>query len=403
MNRTRWVFHYLFTLFLTIPPAIFMLATPLKIKSLGGTEMQAGQTGTAFSITFAIVAIFAGILSDKLGRKTTMAAGILITVVPCLFMLSTTSIGMMILGVVLFGIGNATVIPTTEAWVADRASGPISREMMAFNLGWSSGWAIGYAITGFMTEHGYVTSYLTAAGISFALAMVVLGTKSHIDTKEIPVMPNADALNELIDQASIIEAKGRLYSVWIANMALFFSWAIVVWLFPGQAEDLGLPHKTIGLLMSLVLWIQMVLFFVLSFFSEWHLSLAVRAGFQIAAILGFLMLAVPLAFTSLSTTLVTSLFAAGLLFFGLGKGGVYSASLIVSVEDEKSRGSKAGTNETLLGAGTVFGPIVAGYTAIQVGQWSIYFLSILVVLISMAIQLKIRHSVRKKVDQLTPE
>lgn len=392
---SKWLFNFTFSVLLAGSQAMFFLATALKISSLGGDERTSGQVGTIFGIVFMLASVLCGFLSDRIGRKPTMVLSLLLATAGCLVMMFASSIPYAMVVVGAYAISNAGAWPAFEAWLADRATGPLSREMAAFNLGWSSGAALGFVFSGLAEKYGADTSFKVAAGVSLLLAIVSLVMSNTVAKKQTVVQKSTASMEPPANPRAIVEARGRLLSVWLANVAMWFSWSIIVWIFPVQAQKtIGLEEGVIGNIMSFVPWTEMAVFIVLLLFPLWHLSVRLRVGLQVVALFGFATLSASLAVLE-KGPLLTVLLCCAMAAFGVGLASTYAASLIVSATDIHARGTRTGMHETLVGFGTVFGPLAGGYAAAWAGDWLTYVISFVVVTAALVGQAIIAMRVKR--------
>jgi len=402
----QWLFNLIFSLVLSMTQMAFILATTLKTTALGGDEAVSGQIGTVFGLTFTGLTLAGGALSDRVGRRGIIFGSLLLAAVACFLMVPAGRISMVILLVGVFAASNAGVWPAFEAWLADRARGPLSREMAAFNLGWAAGAGLGFLVTGLLNRLDAAITYLGAGAVSLLLAACSLAMR---DRK--PAADEVDRPAEAIDappSATVhpppvtrhpspntheaIRSRARLLSVWLANLAMWFSWGIVLWVFPVQAKSLGFGDATVGVLMAVLSWAEVATFLVLLLRADWHLSARLRVGLQLVAMVGFVLFAIG------KTALVLGM---ALAAFGVGLASTYAASLIVSATDAHARGARTGMHETLGGIGTIFGPLAGGYLAVQLGHWATYSLSILVLAAALVGQAAIAAAARRQLAVIT--
>jgi len=108
-------------------------ALPAIAGDLGATRPNAGQfVITALFLGFGIGQIVVGPLSDRLGRRPTMHAGLLLFMAGCLVSVFAMSFEAMIAGRVIQGIGVAAPRVVTIAMVRDQYEGREMARLMSF-------------------------------------------------------------------------------------------------------------------------------------------------------------------------------------------------------------------------------------------------------------------------------
>src|SRR2546428_6312889 len=91
----------------------------------------------------------AGWLSDRVGRKPMILAGLFLCALMLPAVPALTSIWLLFLISALFGLGVAIVTPSTTALVADLVqTGPMGSAMGGFGTIWGCGWAAGPVLAG---------------------------------------------------------------------------------------------------------------------------------------------------------------------------------------------------------------------------------------------------------------
>ncbi|MDQ0089126.1 DHA1 family multidrug resistance protein-like MFS transporter [Paenibacillus anaericanus] len=146
---------------------------PQYMTELNINGSLVGMLVAAFSLTQFLFSPIAGRLSDALGRKKIIVAGMIIFAISeLMFGLVSTSL-LLFVSRMMGGIGAALIMPAVMAYVADVSSSEERATGMGFiNAAITTGFIIGPGIGGFIAEFGIRVPFY-AAGIAGAVAALV--------------------------------------------------------------------------------------------------------------------------------------------------------------------------------------------------------------------------------------
>lgn len=146
---------------------------PQYMTELNINGSLVGMLVAAFSLTQFLFSPIAGRLSDALGRKKIIVAGMIIFAISeLMFGLVNTSL-LLFVSRMMGGIGAALIMPAVMAYVADVSSSEERATGMGFiNAAITTGFIIGPGIGGFIAEFGIRVPFY-AAGIAGAVAALV--------------------------------------------------------------------------------------------------------------------------------------------------------------------------------------------------------------------------------------
>lgn len=133
--------------------------------------MNMGQIGALTGIypaVWGILQLLTGPLSDRIGRKALIVAGMFVQALAQVWIFLQKSFAPFAMGAALLGIGTAMAYPVLLALVSDVA-GPDWRgsALGIYRLWRDSGYAVGAVATGIVADHfGATTSVVVVAGLA---------------------------------------------------------------------------------------------------------------------------------------------------------------------------------------------------------------------------------------------
>ena len=212
--------------------AIFLPAVPrFTVGPLGGDKVTVGIVIGAFAVSSLLMRPFAGRLADRRGRRLTLIAGALITVVASLGHLVAFDVAVLIVMRLLLGVGEAlffvaAIAAATDLAPEDRRGEAISLISLSLYLGIAIGPVVGEAVHGAL---GFEAVWLVAAAIS----LLSVGL-SWIAPETLPVHARAKpgGRSSLIHRRGV--APGLLALCGVFGMGPFFAFL------PLLTDDLAL-------------------------------------------------------------------------------------------------------------------------------------------------------------------
>lgn len=174
---------------------------PLFASSLGADSVQVGMINGAFMLMAGSLSIPSGLVSDRLGRRLPILAGLLLLSGSSFLLFWSTSPLQMAGIYLLFGVGLAAFAPTLMSYVADFT--PPDRLGQAF--GWYTmalygGMTIGPATGGFLAKLlGLRQVFLVSGGLIFivfwvALFFLPVGRTPHTTALRPAIIPSLKSL-----------------------------------------------------------------------------------------------------------------------------------------------------------------------------------------------------------------
>lgn len=330
---------------------------PLYAASLGAGTVEVGIINACFLLTAGLLSIPLGILSDRLGRRSLILAGLaVLSVSSFLLWFSTTPLQMM--GIyLLFGVGLAAFAPTMMSYVADFTPAThLGRAYGWYTMAIYSAMTLGPAVGGFLGHAlGLKNVFLVAGGIIILMAGVVL-----------PFLPalvahphEGDERPSLSTQArELLASRGYLASL-LATLGSCFGFGVFVAFFPLFAQAQGIEAGGTGLVFA-----AQALANTLSRLPFGLLSDRISRRSRLV-LLGLAVFTLSLAGLALCTRLVPFMLVAAVL--GVGMGIAYTAigALITEAVPARMRGLAMGGYNSciylgMMASSAIMGGIIRG-------------------------------------------
>lgn len=233
------------TLVLYIGAYIRLPLVPLFASELGASTVQVGMINAGFMLAAAALSVPLGLLSDRLGRRRLVLAGMLVSALTSLFLSAARSpaqVGMIYL---FSGVGLACFSPAMMSYVGD-VTPP---HFLGRAYGWYTsalylGMALGPGLGGAVGAAGYRTAFLVSAAVVGAGILAALPRMPAPP----PVM-RPDSANLLSDLKEIF-ANRAVIACWIATFFTTYAWGALFAFFPLYARDSGISVAHTGLIFT---------------------------------------------------------------------------------------------------------------------------------------------------------
>ena len=348
-RRTGSLFAYVFMFSLGF--GITIPAVPLFARDIGVTYMGVGFIGVAYGLSYTILAIPLGGLSDRVGRKAIMAfASILSLVASSLYLFASRSEHLILIRAVE-GVAWAGYLPVVEASSADISSETKHGWAMGlFASLYGAGFALGCLISGSIVEiAGYRAAFLfysltSCAGLIFAITQTPRST----------IMPTRTAHSN-IERTTEKGAGHPLFYACLLSATYSIVLATILFLFPAYARDLGFGVFSIGAMLT-SFWISRIA----SFLTLGNVSDRVGRNTILLPALAAMTIASILLILNNFPALILSI-----VMLGISTGAIFPVTIaLISDEVSKSqRGVAMGYFETASAAGQTIAPLVGGFLA----------------------------------------
>ncbi|WP_017813622.1 MFS transporter [Paenibacillus shenyangensis] len=214
----------IFLVFTGIGLVIPIMPTYMNELHIGGSIL--GLMVAAFSISQLIFSPFTGRLSDRVGRKKLIIAGMVIFAISEWLFAIANAPGLLFVSRMIGGLGAALIMPSVMAYAADITSNEERGAGMGFiNAAITTGFIIGPGIGGLLAEYGIRVPFYAAAiaGLIAAVATLILLPESLSPERraQLTSAQNAGPQTSLIRQLMESYRKPYFLSLVIVFVASF--------------------------------------------------------------------------------------------------------------------------------------------------------------------------------------
>jgi MFS transporter, DHA1 family, tetracycline resistance protein len=339
---------------------------PFYAEEFGATPLQVTLLIASFSATQFVAVPIWGRISDRLGRRPFIIAGLFASAVSYLIFGLAGSLLMLFVSRIAAGAAGGT-IAVAQAYVAD-TTGPSDRAHGLGMLGAASGLGIlvGPAIGGFFSPFGYPVPGFIAAAMCATNGIAAIFFLPESQRARAADRPPADGATDGATDRPMGQAAS--FRTWVRTMTTYpFSLLLIVYFlaimsftamtsvlalygdraFAMNARDMGVVFAVAG--GTTVIVRGMLVGWLARRVGERRI---VQAG---TVVLGFSLLTIPLAPTE-------ALIYALVPFWALASGLTFPslASLVSQETDSGSQGAMLGGQQVVGGIGRVLGPVWAG-------------------------------------------
>lgn len=323
---------------------LLSVAIPMSAVKLGADAQWVGIIGSTALAGYTLFCFIAQPLTDRWGRKTSMALGSFFVTVFCVLMTFAASFkSLWLLGIANFfaGVFYAFFWPAVQAMTAvDVTPNKVLSVLRAYNLSWSGGRMVGTGLGGVLFEVHPLLPFIVATLVSglVAVASAIIpfpNVKVAIDNNEasetrIPPIVTAAQLGNFVRSFAVIE---------------------VIVLLPKIGNERGWTESQIGGLLFLLFAGQILAFLLAPFVIRqvtWRWVIGTKLAISAFAIpTGSIAQAWLLAMVLLGMGVIAGLMA------------MLSLYLSITTQGQSVKGSSR--HEAGVGAGGVFGPILGGF------------------------------------------
>jgi len=334
------------------------------------TVPQATFLFTLYSLMQFLFAPVWGHLSDRLGRKPILIAGLLGNAAGLLLFGMSSGLAMLYLARALSGLMSSAALPTAMAYVADVTDEKSrGRGMGLMGAAMGLGFIFGPGIGGALSRYGHGVPFLAASALNLltcALAAILLresltprprrapGEERTLDLAEGPATSEVPAPEPPVLPLPVRALRSPLLSFYLVAFFVTFSMASLESIFPWFIEDrFGFGARDMGMMF---LFMGTAVFVMQGFLLGRWIGAAGEESVLVSGLLinsvGFLLVITASGRVSLTAALVVA---------GVGNQIMRptNASLITK-RTTRGRGAAIGIMDSFDSAGRILGPLAAG-------------------------------------------
>ncbi len=332
---------------------------PFYAEAYGATALQVGLLATSFSLMQFLFAPVWGRLSDRVGRRPVILAGLIGSAVSYFAFGMADTLAMLFAARILAGIAGAN-IPTAQAFIADSTTAENRAKGMGLvGAAFGLGFILGPAIGGFLSQWGYHAPAFFAAALSFANFIAGWFLLPESLPPEKRGARRARGRVEAFQQAMARPALPLVLLVSFLVMTSFSAFESMFALFAGVRFGYG--ATTIGYLFA---WVGMVLAIVQGVLVG---KVIKRIGEHRLVPAAILAMALALAAHAFVPNVPSLMAAMGLLAAGMGFNSPSILSMVSRLADPADQGTTLGVSQSLASLARIVGPVWGGFVFDQFG------------------------------------
>ncbi len=233
------------TFVLYIGAYIRLPLVPLFASGIGASTVEVGMINAGFMLAAALLSVPLGLVSDRVGRRRLVLAGMVVSGLTSLFLTvarTPAQVGMVYL---FSGVGLACFSPAMMSYVGDVAP----PRFLGRAYGWYTsalylGMALGPGLGGVLGAEGFRAAFLVSAA--------VIGAGIAVGFPRMPAPPPVvqPRSPDLVADLREILANRAVLACWIATFFAPDAWGALFAFFPLYARDSGIPVAHTGLIFT---------------------------------------------------------------------------------------------------------------------------------------------------------
>ncbi|MNB95666.1 Tetracycline resistance protein, class B [compost metagenome] len=335
---------------------------PEYLKQFNAAGAAAGYLIAAFGAAQFIFSPIGGQLSDRLGRKPMLIAGLLLTVVSDLLFAVGDTLTLLYIARFIGGIGVGIMVPANMAYVADITTPDTRAKGMGYlGAAMNLGMVLGPGLGGLIAELGIRIPYFFAGGLGF-IAMLLSFFMPETLPKSLRTAAkpagSRDSIRGMLMSSFRTSYFGYLLLILIITFGLM-NYETVYALFVEQKYGYDAAQISILITVGAVIGIVVQVWLL-----DWFIK---KLGEMKLIRISLIMTAAALLLMIVKVNLVYLLLVSG-LFFAFNAFMRPTLSTLISNSAGDRQGYAAGLTTTYTSIGSILGPVIAG----QLFDWHIY-------------------------------
>ncbi|WP_042203187.1 MFS transporter [Paenibacillus camerounensis] len=347
---------------------------PEYLKQFNAAGAAAGYLIAAFGAAQFIFSPIGGQLSDRLGRKPMLIAGLLLTVVSDLMFAVGDTLTLLYIARFIGGIGVGIMVPANMAYVADITTPDTRAKGMGYlGAAMNLGMVLGPGLGGLIAELGIRIPYFFAGGLGFIamlLSFFMPETLPQSLRTEAKPAGSRDSIRSMLMSSFRTSYFGYLLLILIITFGLM-NYETVYALFVEQKYGYDAAQISILITVGAVIGIVVQVWLLDRFIKKLGEMKLIRISLVMTAAALLLMI--------VKVNLVYLLLVSG-LFFAFNAFMRPTLSTLIANSAGDRQGYAAGLTTTYTSIGSILGPVIAG----QLFDWHIYMPYILGAIILMS-------------------
>ena len=332
---------------------------PQYATEFGASVFQVGLVVGIYSYITAVTMIPFGMLSDRIGRRIPLIAGLIVYILSPLLYPLVSDVSMLMVVRAVHGLASAAFIPVAHALVVDMS--PPHR--IGETMGWYTAstqlsFIIGPMAGGFLLNYlGFNATFYACSAVPFLGLLFIL--------PRLRTIPRKPAIEEAVTSPWGWLRQRRAFGGLLTPFFITLGSGTIIAFMPLYGEGFGIETGRVGVIITVIYASSVVLRAPAGRLSD-------RIGRTPVILSGFLISAVALACMSFAASFPW-LVAAGILF-GLGMGLAMPASfaLVADLSPVGQRGLAMGTASSFLQLGVAVGATAMGGVAGAMGLGTMF-------------------------------
>lgn len=208
---------------------------------------RAGLAVGAMSFTMVVLTPFGGSLSDRLGARSVLALGCLVSIVAGSLYALVTTFEQAVAVSVLLGVGNSLWFPAQAALLAIIVQPHERPAVSAFSrASLNLGAALGGVLGGFLVHSESLGAFQMLFAVNVATYVVFLAVLPGMPKGKVERPPKSDRLG-----FSVVLRDGFFLRLLVTDVAIALGFGFLFAFMPAYASQLGIDKATIGILFTL--------------------------------------------------------------------------------------------------------------------------------------------------------
>ncbi len=384
------LFMGFFIFLMSIGEGLTAPAIPLHGDNIGASYKQLGFLMTGYSITYTIMAITSGRISDIIGRKKILLLSITLSIIASTGYYFSASANSLLAFRTLEGMSRGILWPVAEAIVADNSNINTSGRIMGhFTAAYGAGATIGTLSSGYIME--YIG--LTAVFPFFPVLGIIVFITSLLGINE--KNKSKTAIDANLNSSKTKSSINELVKIWpICFVAFVYAGFIYsIWgLLSKIADFYGSSLAGIGVIFALF-WFSRLIAFILNDKS------AKIIGYKKNLIFGIMACTISTGTFILANNLYFIIIAT--IIGGIGTGIVFPSclTLIANKISHDYYGLGMGFMEFCMGIGMMIQTALSGIIGEFGGIKFTYFFTFILTIISIFITIIYIHDIKKDIKK----